>query len=123
MERRLLPTCYTLRNRNSTSHVLRNWYFEGSQTGANWVILDARIYHSDQADRNATLEAEFKDFTKSGGAMTFTIDTEIYRKLGAEGYRFFRVVQVGRNTSGTDNLALSGIELYGQVQGGPWSFI
>lgn len=123
MERRLLPTCYTLRNRKSATHVLRNWYFEGSVTGQNWVILDARIYHSDQADRNAALELEFKDFSKCGGAMTFTIDTEIYRKLGTEGYRFFRVVQVGKNTSGTDNLTLSGIELYGRISGGPWQFM
>ena len=92
MERRLLPTCYTLRNRNSNSHVLRNWYFEGSHTGANWVILDARIYASDEHDNNAALEAEFLDFQKAGGAMTFTIDTEIYRKLGTDGYRFFRIV-------------------------------
>lgn len=47
--------------------------------------------------------------------MTFTIDTEIYRKLGADGYRFFRIVQVCKNTSGTDNLALSGLELYGRI--------
>ena len=30
MDRKLTPTHYTLRNRNSPTHVLRNWYFEGS---------------------------------------------------------------------------------------------
>ena len=92
MERRLLPTSYTLRNRKSATHVLRNWYFEGSMTGQNWVILDARIYNQDSKKHNATLEAEFNDFSKCGGALTFTIDSEVYRNLGTEGYRFFRIV-------------------------------
>ena len=39
-----------------------------------------------------------------------------------DGYRFFRIVQVGKNTNGSDHLSLSGFELYGRVQGGPWNF-
>ena len=46
MERRVVPTHYTIRNRKSNTHVLRNWYLEGSATGQNWTILDARIYNS-----------------------------------------------------------------------------
>lgn len=42
--RMLLPTCYTIRNRNSTTHVLLNWHFEGSNDKSNWTILDRRIY-------------------------------------------------------------------------------
>ena len=59
MERRLVPTHYTLRNRNSLTHVVRNWYFEGSVTGAQWTILDARIYQSDSPEQNQALEGEF----------------------------------------------------------------
>ena len=55
--------------------------------------------------------------------MTFQIDTEIYRRLGVDGYRFFRIVQVGKNTRNTDYLTLSGIELYGRISGGPWQFV
>lgn len=64
-DRRLLPSYYTLRNRSANTHVVRNWYFEASVTGANWVILDARIYQSDDA-----LDNEFKDFCKPGGTVT-----------------------------------------------------
>jgi hypothetical protein len=42
--RSLLPTCYTIRNRNSTTHVLMNWHLEGSNDKVNWEILDRRIY-------------------------------------------------------------------------------
>lgn len=122
MERRLVPTHYTLRNRKSTTHVLRNWYLEGSVSGSDWTILDARIYNSDSDQQNAVLENEFKVLQKPGGAMTFQIDTEIYRMLGMEGFRLFRIVQVGKNTNQTDHLALSGFELYGRVSGGPWQF-
>ena len=38
------------------------------------------------------LETEYAELQKSGGAMTFPIDTDIYRNVGVEGYRFFRVV-------------------------------
>ena len=123
MERRLVPTHYTLRNRNSCTHVVRNWYFEGSVTGAQWTILDARIYQSDSPEQNQALEGEFQELKKRGGSMTFQIDTEIYRRLGVDGYRFFRIVQVGKNTNNTDYLTLSGIELYGRISGGPWQFV
>ncbi len=49
-DRRCVPTHYTLRNRKSNTHVLRNWYLEGSTTGAEWTILDARIYNSDSSE-------------------------------------------------------------------------
>lgn len=39
-----MPTCYTIRNRNSTTHVLMNWHLEGSNDKVNWIILDRRIY-------------------------------------------------------------------------------
>lgn len=42
--RQLLPTCYTIRNRNSTTHVLMNWHLEGSNDKTNWTILDRRVY-------------------------------------------------------------------------------
>ena len=37
-----------------------------------------------------------------------------------DGFRYFRVVQIGKNTGGGDNLALSGIEIYGQTVDGTW---
>jgi hypothetical protein len=55
-----------------------------------------------------------------GGCSTWGVDQEIYHQIGFEGFRFFRILQVGKNSSGTDNLALSGMELYGKVVGGRW---
>lgn len=120
-DRRLVPTHYTLRNRNSNTHVLMNWYFEASVDGQNWTILDVRLYNTENVEQNQQLELEFKDFRQRGGAMTFSVDTEIYRQLGLDGFRFFRVVQVGKNSSGYDYLSLSGFELYGKVTAGTWA--
>jgi len=51
---------------------------------------------------------------------TWGIEADIYREIGFDGFRYFRVVQVGKNSSGSDNLALSGMELYGRVVSGRW---
>ena len=40
--RRLLPSCYSIRNRNSNSYVLLNWRLEGSNDLVNWTLLDTR---------------------------------------------------------------------------------
>jgi len=39
-------------NRNSTTHVLMNWHFEGSNDMKTWIILDRRIYLSDNPYEN-----------------------------------------------------------------------
>lgn len=43
----IVPACYSLKNRNSTTHVLMNWHFEASNDKVNWTVLDRRIYLSD----------------------------------------------------------------------------
>jgi len=48
------------------------------------------------------------------------VDTDLYREIGFDGFRYFRVIQVGKNSSGSDNLGLSGFELYGRVISGRW---
>lgn len=120
MDRKCIPTHYTLRNRNSTTHVVRSWYFEASQDGQQWNILDVRLYNSENTELRQQLENEHKELRAKGGSMTFQIDAEVFRQLGSDGYRFFRIVQVGKNTDETNHLALSGFELYGSVFGGPW---
>ena len=35
---------------------------------------------------------------------------------------FFRVKQISKNSSGSDNLALSGFEIYGIANGDGWYF-
>jgi hypothetical protein len=38
----------------------------------------------------------------------------------SEGFRFFRVLQIGKNSSKSDNLGISGFEVYGKIVGGRW---
>ena len=58
LNRRLLPTCYSLRNRNSQSHVLMNWHLEGSVDKVKWQVLDRRIYLSGNSEQDAKFDIE-----------------------------------------------------------------
>jgi|TARA_B110001450_G_C17361147_1_gene375583 hypothetical protein len=119
-QRQLLPTCYSIRNRNSPTHVLLNWHFEGSNDKVNWTVLDRRLYLSGNPADDAAFEEEKKLLCQKGAVSTWGVDTDIYREIGFDGFRYFRVIQVGKNSSGSDNLALSGLELYGRVICGRW---
>jgi len=66
------------------------------------------------------MEEETKLLKWKGGSSTWGISQDIYKEHGYAGFRFFRVIQVGKNSSGSDNLGLSGFELYGKVTGGRW---
>lgn len=104
-----------MRNRNSQTHVLLNWHFEGSNDKTNWVLLDRRIYLSENPQYNQDVEAEQQALCQKGATSTWGIDTSIYSESAPAGFRYFRVVQVGKNSSGSDNLTLSGLEVYGRV--------
>lgn len=119
--RLLMPSCYSIMNRNSTTHVLMNWHLEGSNDMKEWIILDRRIYLSDNPYENYQLEEEQKLLKKKGATSTWAINLDVSKQFGARGFRYFRLVQVGKNSSGSDNLALSGFELYGKVCGGNWA--
>jgi len=47
---------------------------------------------------------------RAGATSTWGIDQSIYNEIGFQGFRFFRIVQVGKNSSGSDNLILTGLE-------------
>jgi len=72
--RQLVPTCYTIRNRNSTSHVMMNWHLEASNNNVNWTLLDRRIYLSDNINYNMELVEEQKKLQKKGALSTWGID-------------------------------------------------
>ena len=69
--------------------------------------------------KDAEAEPQF-ELREKGAASSWLIDTDIYRELGFEGFRYFRIMQTSKNSSGSDNLALSGFELYGSVTKGRW---
>ena len=97
-----------------------NWYFEGSNDKLNWTVLDRRLYLSGNPSEDAHFEEERQALCQKGAATTWGVDTDIFREIGYDGFRYFRVIQIGKNSSGSDNLALSGFELYGRVVCGRW---
>jgi len=67
-----------------------------------------------------SFEEERKLLCNKGAATTWGVDTDIYRQIGFEGFRYYRVIQVGKNSSASDNMALSGFEIYGRIITGRW---
>ena len=57
-DRYLSPTCYTLRNRNTSSHVLISWEFLGSNDKINFQLLDTRSFVSNDLKTNQSMEKE-----------------------------------------------------------------
>ena len=122
--RKIMPTCYTIMNRNSSTHVLMNWHFEGSNDKFNWTILDRRVYMPHQLD-GAEAEANYyideevlESLSQKQGTNTWGVDQSVFNATDDEGFRFFRIIQISANSSGSDNLALSCFELYGRIISG-----
>lgn len=103
-----------------------NWHLEGSNDKSNWHVLDIRIYLPNNPGTQAPdheLEETQKQLKQKGATSTWSINTDIYRELGFDGFRYFRIIQVDKNSSGSNNLALSGLELYGRVTKGNWPWL
>lgn len=125
----IIPSCYTLRNRDSSHHIMLNWLFEGSVDFKTWYILDKRIHKTDDPSYNKIMEKERQMIERRGATSTWSVDQN-YLKVASRsvvmqsrpfyGFRFFRVKQISKNSSGADNLALSGFEIYGIAKGANW---
>jgi len=93
------PTHYTLRHGgNYRSDSLRTWNIQGSKDGKNWVVL--RSHNQDQSltDKFATNTWPVK-----------VLDP------GDLGFRYFRILQTGRNSSNHNFLVICGIEFFGHL--------
>jgi hypothetical protein len=129
--RYLVPSCYTIRNRDSSRHIMLNWLFEGSVDFKTWYILDKRIHKTDDQSYNKIMEKERQMIERRGATSTWSVDQN-YLKVASRsvvmqsrtfsGFRFFRIKQISKNSSGADNLALSGFEIYGIAKGNNWRF-
>lgn len=100
----IIPTAYTLRHaRGYGRSALRNWLFQMSKDGVNWVTL---VTHNDD-----------KSLVEPGSTCTWPIDCPQNEDTPPQsGYRHVRIQQNGRNASGqTHYLSLSGFEIYGKV--------
>ena len=92
----LYLTHYSLRHgRDNGMSIIRNWRLEGSLDGHIWKTLKKH-------DNDRGLKGPFPYYTA-----TWPVDGE----LGA--FRYFRIFQTGKNSSGRFSIFLSGIELYG----------
>lgn len=96
----IIPNAYTLRHaRGYGRSALRNWMFQMSKDGLNWITL---LTHT-----------EDKSLTEPGSTCTWPIEglTE-----DTQGFRHIRIQQNGKNSSGqTHYLSLSGLEVYGKI--------
>jgi len=119
--RKLLPSAYSLRNRNSSTHVLLCWELEGSNDKINFEILDTRIFWSENYDMNKKLERERNLLIEPGCTSTWGISKKIREKY-PDGFRYFLIKQIDKNSNGSYNLTNSGFELYGEAKGNGWFF-
>ncbi|CAO1338887.1 unnamed protein product [Diamesa serratosioi] len=96
----IIPTGYTLRHaRGYGRSALRNWLFQMSKDGLNWITL---LTHTDD-----------KGLTEPGSTCTWPIESF---SEDTQGFRHIRIQQNGKNSSGqTHYLSLSGVEVYGKV--------
>ena len=119
--RRLVPSAYSLRNRNSSTHVLLCWELEGSNDKINFEVLDTRIFWSENYDINKKLERERNLLIEPGCTSTWGISKKV-RERSPEGFRYFLIKQIDKNSNGSYNLTNSGFELYGEAKGSGWLF-
>ena len=98
-DRKVLLTHYTIKGNCYTSaEQPRSWWLQGAVTENDWVMLDKK---------------EDCDVLKSSGASkTFETTTDAAKNTT---YRYFRIVQIGKNSSFNFRFNLSGFEMYGTL--------
>eukprot|EP00920_Eleutheroschizon_duboscqi_P027970 GHVT01068351.1.p1 GENE.GHVT01068351.1~~GHVT01068351.1.p1 ORF type:complete len:410 (+),score=30.72 GHVT01068351.1:1243-2472(+) len=111
--RELVLTGYSLTNRTISSLGLMSWVLEASIDGTSWEIVDEQS--GCQRLRLAGATTFFKVTTpcSTGGS-------RVHLQSTRRGFRIFRLTQRGKNSSGSDVLAISHIELYGIAVAGDW---
>ena len=96
LNRRLVPSHYALRS-DSNCEKLRNWRLEASSDGRAWTTL-----------RDHVDDGSLSKQPMSMAAWPIVVSPNLRRS-----FRQFRIFQTGKNSSGTQVLACTGIELYG----------
>ena len=120
-ERFLIPSCYSIKNRNSSSHVMLCWNLEGSNDKINFEVLDTRIFSNNVNSRyHNNLEKERNMLKQPACTSTWGVSKRIREKF-PKGFRYFILKQIDKNSSGGYNLALSGFEIYGEGIGRNWN--
>lgn len=55
-------------------------------------MLDRRVYLTNIPEQDALFEEEHKMLTTKGGSSTWGVDSDVYREVGYDGFRFFRII-------------------------------
>ena len=120
--RTLVPTAYSIRNRNSATHVMLCWNLEASNDKIHFEVLDTRIFSNiENPQIHQRLERERNLLKEPGCTSTWGISKKIKEKF-PDGFRYFLIKQIDKNSNGSYNLTNSGFELYGEGKGKGWIF-
>jgi BTB/POZ domain/BTB And C-terminal Kelch len=114
LDRLFSPDCYTLRASNNISHVCLNWVLEASVNRAKWKVIDKRVHYTGNYEYDSSVETERNALIKRSGTSTWAVGEK------SQGFRYFRIRMINKNLSGSFNLALSCIEMYGSIVSGKW---
>jgi len=121
-ERYLIPTSYSIRNRDSDTNVLLCWNFQGSNDKINFEILDKRIFMSEKDEKLNDKTRKCRHMLKKPKTTSTWGISKSIREKYPNGFRYFLLKQLGKNSSKNYNLAISGFELYGEAIGSGWIF-
>ena len=120
--RNLIPTSYSLKNRDSDMNVLLCWNFQGSNDKINFVVLDKRTFMSETDEKLNDKTRKYRHLLKKPKTTsTWGVSKKIREKY-PQGFRYFLLKQIGKNSSKNYHLALSGFEIYGESVGSGWIF-
>jgi len=120
-DRTLIPSSYSIWNRNSSSHVMLGWQLEASNDRINFNVIDTRVFVSSDPKINNEMEKERNLLKIPGCTSTWGVDSQVTVNF-PNGFRYFILKQIIKNSSGAYNMALSGFELYGRGLGKRWIF-
>ena len=96
-----------------------NWQLEGSCDRMNWYVIDKRVHLFDDPEKDKKIEKQRKILIQKGSTNSFGVDEDEVLKY-PKGFQCFRIMQTTKNSSGSYNLSLSGLELYGCPMGNNW---
>ena len=81
-----------------------------------WTVLDKRVHQLERQIQRGPSSLEVQGLAKKGAVSTWGIDqnrmTDWQRK---EGFKYFRIIQIGPNYEGSYSLILSALEIYGMT--------
>ena len=113
------PVKYALRHGYSDSKfILRHWRLEASHDGRQWETLRSHSDYESLKSGYATASWDLQARGGGGGPPPPAAAGAAAAGGGGQFYRFFRVYQTGKNSSGSDFIWCSGFELWGAVRRG-----